>query len=381
MQRSDGHIVTSHTGALFLPPRDDHGPVVAPTDRDAVRDAVASIVAKQVEIGIDVVNNGDLTVGPGLELHKAFDGLEAVPMNDRYGPARGIPDVDMETFAEYYEAYGLMPNPENPLGGGGPERTEAEACRGPIAPRSTEPIEWDAATLKQAAASQDVHDLFLTFVGPGWMSRWIYDEHYATEQGLIDALAEAARPFYRAIVDAGLILQIDAPDIVDAWTWDRWTDLTAYRKDVEMRLDALRGAIEGLPEERVRLHLCWGSWHGPHTGALPLSEVIDLVYTVPAQCYSIEAAKPNHTHEWRVFAEHPLPDGRTIMPGVIDHTTAIVEHPRVIADRLVAYADVVGAENVIAGTDCGMRRDSRVEWAKLQAMVDGARLASAELFA
>jgi 5-methyltetrahydropteroyltriglutamate--homocysteine methyltransferase len=380
MQRSNGRILTSHTGALFPPPRDDHGPVVVPSRRDAIRDAVRSIVDMQAEVGIDIVNNGDLTAGAGLELNLAFHGIETIPIDDEHGPARGMPDADMDRFAEYYAAYGLFPNPDNPLGGSRPERTEAQVCRGPITPRSTEPLEWDAATLKELAGGKSAGELFLCFIGPGWMTRFIFDEHYASEEELIYALAAAARPFYRAIADAGLILQIDAPDIVDNWTWDRWTDLRAYRKHLEMRLDALNGAIEGIPEEQIRLHVCWGSWHGPHTGALPLGDVIDLIYRVPAACYSIEAAKPNHTHEWRVFAEHPLPDGRTVMPGVIDHTTAIVEHPRVIADRIIAYAKVVGPENVIAGTDCGMRRDSRVEWAKLAAMVQGAELASAELF-
>ena len=210
MQRSEGRILTSHTGALFLPPRDDHGPVGTPTDRAAIKDRVASIVAKQAEIGIDVVNNGDLTVGAGLEMHRAFDGIDAVPIDEGYGIARGIPDADMETYAEYYEAYGLFPNPENPLGGSRPERTDAEVCRGPVGAGTTEPIEWDAQTLTEAARGQDVQELFLTFLGPGWMSRFIFDEHYGDEQALIDALAEATRPFYRAIVDAGHILQIDA---------------------------------------------------------------------------------------------------------------------------------------------------------------------------
>jgi 5-methyltetrahydropteroyltriglutamate--homocysteine methyltransferase len=194
------------------------------------------------------------------------------------------------------------------------------------------------------------------------------------------AMGEAMKPYYKAVVDAGLVLQIDAPDIVDNWVLDRWDDVKAYRRNLETRLEALSNALEGIPEDRVRVHLCWGSWHGPHSVELPLEEVLDLVYTIPAQCYSIEAAKPNHTHEWRAFQTHPLPDGKIVMPGVIDHTTPVIEHPQVIADRIVAYANVVGRENVIAGTDCGMRIDSRVEWTKLERMVEGARLASEALF-
>ena len=186
MERSEGRILTSHTGALFLPPRDDHGPVGTPTDRDAIKDRVASIVAKQAEIGIDVVNNGDLTVGAGLEMPRAFDGIDAVPIDEGYGIARGIRTPTWRP----------TPSTRRP---------------GPVTAGSTEPIEWDAQTLTAAARGQDVQELFLTFLGPGWMSRFIFDEHYGDEQALIDALAEATRPFYRAIVDAGHILQTRRP--------------------------------------------------------------------------------------------------------------------------------------------------------------------------
>jgi 5-methyltetrahydropteroyltriglutamate--homocysteine methyltransferase len=377
--KSDGRILTSHTGSLYLPPRDDHQPVEAPADREGIKAGVASLVAKQAEIGIDIANNGELGEGPGTEMWRAMNGIETVPVDNPLDAWRGFPDLDMEIHQEFYSR-GIMSAADVPLGGESRKTFKKQVVRGPLTPKSTEGTEWDIATLKEAAKDAGFKDLFLTFLSPGWMYRSVFNEYYPTDEEFIFAMAEAAKPFYRAIVDAGLLLQIDAPDIVDAWTCDRWTDVKAYRKNLEMRLEALNNALDGLPVDRLRLHFCWGSWDGPHTGALPLEEVIDLVFRVKVGCYSIEAAKPNHTHEWRVFQEAKLPDGSTLMPGVIDHGNAVIEHPQVVADRLVTYAKVVGAENVIAGTDCGMRQDSRVDWGKLAAMVQGAELASKELF-
>jgi 5-methyltetrahydropteroyltriglutamate--homocysteine methyltransferase len=286
-----------------------------------------------------------------------------------------MPDRDMEIYHEYYRARAEHTPPRLD------DATRfTKIVSGPVSAKSTESLEWDVQTLKDAATGKDLDDLFVCFISPGWVRNLSWNEHYATLEEEYFAIAAALRPFYKAIVDAGVVLQIDAPDLVDTWTLDRWDDVAGYRKDLEMRVEALNTALEGLPEEQVRLHFCWGSWHGPHSGALPLEHVLDIIYRVPAQCYSIEAAKPNHAHEWRVFEKHKLPDGKILMPGVIDHTTSVIEHPQVIADRIVTYAKLVGRENVIGGTDCGMRIDSRVEWAKLQAMVDGAKLATDELF-
>jgi 5-methyltetrahydropteroyltriglutamate--homocysteine methyltransferase len=372
MKRGQERILTSHTGSVHLPPRDDHTQPVPPSDRAALKQAVRDVVDKQLAVGLDVINNGDLGVGLSLvqTFHQMFDGVEKRPTEPGRGSPRGVPDKDMEVFAEYYAGHPMLPfDPGTYL------------CTGPVSAQDPAMLDWDLETLKEAAEGKSSAELFMCFISPGWMQEWIWNDHYGSEEEFVFALAEAVKPYYRAIVDAGMVLQIDAPDIVDNWSWDRWTDVSAYRKNLEMRLEAISNAISGLPEDRVRLHFCWGSWHGPHSVALPLEKVLDLVYTVPAQCYSVEAAKPNHTHEWRAFEEFPLPDGKIVMPGVIDHTTPVIEHPQVIADRIIAYAKVVGRENVIAGTDCGMRIDSRVEWAKLERMVQGAELATNELFA
>lgn len=371
MKRSEDRILTSHTGSVFLPPRDDHTQPEVPTEPPAIKDAVRQIVEKQLEVGLDVINDGDIQFGLSLvrSFDRAFDGVEKRPTQNGRRSPRGVPDEDMDVFAEYYARHPLLPFDPG-----------LYVCTGPLKATGLEMLEWSLETLKEVTASKDVEELFMCFISPGWIQEWIWNEHYGSEEEFVFALGEAVKPYYKAIVDAGMVLQIDSPDIVDNWSWDRWTDVSAYRKNVEMRLEAISNAISGLPEDRVRLHFCWGSWPGPHSVTLPLEKVLDLVYRVPAQCYSIEAAKPNHTHEWRAFEQFPLPDGKIVMPGVIDHTTPVIEHPQVIADRIVAYAKVAGRENVIAGTDCGMRIDSRVEWAKLERMAQGADLASKELF-
>jgi 5-methyltetrahydropteroyltriglutamate--homocysteine methyltransferase len=373
MKRSKDRILTSHTGSVFLPPRDDHTQPEVPREPAAIKEAVRAIVDKQVEVGLDVINDGDLQFGLSmlLSLDRVFDGVENRPKEAGRSSPKGVPDEDMEVFAEYYERHPWVPVDFDP---------GLYVCSGPLGAKSLDLLKRDLDTLKEAAQGKDVEELFMCFISPGWLQEWIWNDHYGSEEEFVLAMGEAVTPYYKAIVEAGMVLQIDAPDIVDNWSWDRWSDVSAYRKNLETRLEAISNAISGLPEDRVRLHFCWGSWAGPHGVALPLEKVLDLVYRVPAQCYSVEAAKPNHTHEWRAFEEFPLPDGKIVMPGVIDHTTPVIEHPQVITDRIVAYAKVVGRENVIAGTDCGMRIDSRVEWAKLERMTRGAELASKELF-
>jgi len=379
MKRSDERILTSHSGSLYLPPPHEGGTSTAPPKEPAeLRRAVETIVAKQIEVGLDVINNGDVNTGISstMALSELLNGIETIPLDaDHPRFARGMPDRDMEIYHEYYQARAAHTPPRLD-----DATNYTKVVTGPVSSKSTAGLERDVQTLKDAAQGKDADDLFVCFISPGWARNISWNEHYATDEEEYFAIAAALRPFYKAIVDAGVIVQIDAPDLVDTWTLDRWDDVAGYRKNLEMKVEALNTAIEGLPEELVRLHFCWGSWAGPHSGALPLEHVLDIIYRVRAQCYSLEAAKPNHTHEWRVFEDHKLPEGKIVMPGVIDHTTPVIEHPQVISDRLVQYAKLVGKENVIAGTDCGMRIDSRVEWSKLQAMVDGAELATNQLF-
>jgi len=228
-----------------------------------------------------------------------------------------------------------------------------------------------------------VKDAFVTAVSPASLY-WIANEHYPTERDFVFAVADALHHEYKAIVDAGFILQIDDPAIVDIYDW--WfslkDDLPGYRKWAASQIEALNHALRNIPEDRIRYHICWGSWHGPHKTDVPLKEVADLLLKVKAQAYSVEAGNVRHEHEWKVWKETRLPDGKLLIPGVVSHATNVLEHPEVIADRLVNYASAVGRENIIAGTDCGLggRVHHQLAWAKLQALREGAELASRRLW-
>jgi 5-methyltetrahydropteroyltriglutamate--homocysteine methyltransferase len=243
-------------------------------------------------------------------------------------------------------------------------------------------VQRDVANLKAAAAGLDVEP-YLPAVTPGTIEHWLFNEYYSSDEELLFAIADAMHEEYREITDAGILLQLDDPDLPDGWQMYPSMDVAEYRRYAELRVEAINRALQGIPEERVRLHICWGSGHGPHTNDVPLRDIVDIVLKVRAGCYSVEAANPRHEHEWRVWEEVKLPEGKSLMPGVVGHATDVVEHPRVVADRLVRYARVVGRENVIAGTDCGIGTrvgHGEIAWAKLASMVQGARMATNELW-
>jgi len=238
---------------------------------------------------------------------------------------------------------------------------------------------------KSALAETNVRteDAFMCVLAPGWLEHFFYNEHYPTDDEYLFALADAIKHEYKAIVDAGFILQIDDPALPD--TYDMIVpapSIEEYRQFASVRIDAVNHALQGIPEDRVRYHICWGSWHGPHTHDLPLKHVVDLMLRVNAGAYSVEAANPRHEHEWKVWKETRLPEGKVLIPGVVSHASNVVEHPELVADRILLYASLVGRENVIAGTDCGMgmRVHPQIAWAKLKALSEGAALASKELW-
>ena len=226
-------------------------------------------------------------------------------------------------------------------------------------------------------------DAFITAVSPATL-QILANEHYQTQEDYTWALAEAIREEYKTIVDAGFILQIDDPALVDIW--DLWFslkgDMAGYRKWAEFQVEAVNHALQGIPEDRVRFHICWGSWHGPHSGDVPLKEIADLLLRVKAQAYSVEAGNVRHELEWKVWEHTKLPNGKLLIPGVVSHATNLIEPPELVAERIVRFAKVVGRENVIAGTDCGLggRVHHQIAWAKLAALSEGARLASKELW-
>jgi 5-methyltetrahydropteroyltriglutamate--homocysteine methyltransferase len=253
---------------------------------------------------------------------------------------------------------------------------------GPIRYTGHALVRRDIENLKAALEEVDVEEAFMTAVVTG--VQIASSEYYDNAEEQAVAVAEAMREEYKAITDAGLNLQLDDPILVNVYEW-RYSldgDLAGFRRWAEKHIELVNHALEGTPRERVRYHLCWGSWKGPHSTDLPLSEVIDLVLKIDASQYSVEAANPQHEHEWRVWKDVRLPEGRAVIPGVVTHKTNVLEHPDVVADRIVRYADVVGRENVVAGTDCGFggRIHPQLAWAKLERLVEGAALATERLW-
>jgi len=379
MQTSRERILVSHAGSLPRPPelREmlEAKNAGRPYDRDAfdraVREAVADAVRRQVEIGIDIVNDGELSkLSFTYYVRERLAGV--VPSDGASHEHGRIYGRDAVDFPEFF-------------GGRDNQRGREAVCVAPLRYVGQEAVQADIANLKAALAGVQGRyvDAFLPAVAPGTIEHWLTNEHYETDDEYLDAIGEAMREEYRAIVDAGFILQIDDPDLGDGWQVHREMSVAAYHRFADRRIEALNYALRGLPEERIRFHICWGSYHGPHLHDIPLREIIDLVLKVRAQVYSIEAATPAHEHEWRVFRDVKLPEGKALMPGVVGHCSDFVEHPRLVADRLIKYANLVGKENVIAGTDCGIPPrvgHPSVGWAKYEAMVEGARLATRELW-
>jgi 5-methyltetrahydropteroyltriglutamate--homocysteine methyltransferase len=240
-------------------------------------------------------------------------------------------------------------------------------------------LKRDIDNFKAALAGVTVAEAFLPANTPGTIEHWMANEHYKSDEEFVFAIADVMHEEYRAIVDAGLLLQIDDPDLPDGWNCLPAMSVAEYRKYAGMRVDALNHALKGIPKEKVRLHVCWGSFHGPHHDDIPLKDIVDLILRVNAASFSIEASNPCHEHEWRVFEEVKLPQGATLVPGVIGHCTDFIEHPDLVAERLVRYAKLVGRENVLAGTDCGIGTrvgHASICWAKFEAMAEGARRAT-----
>jgi 5-methyltetrahydropteroyltriglutamate--homocysteine methyltransferase len=387
MKRSTDRILTTHAGSLPRPAdlieaNRDHP--AAATTTTTLRNAVGDVVKQQVDAGIDVVNDGEFgkpmtnTVDYGAWATYVYGRLSGFEQREALDLATVFKEImgesrDRKEFAAFYAA------------------SAADRPRGPIAfPVNVGPIKYtgqaliqrDIENFKSALRGASVADAFMSAaftgvqVGPS--------EHYGSkdEQGV--AVAEAMREEYAAIVNAGLNVQIDDPILVNVYEFrysmDR--DFVGFRKWAASHVELMNHALNGIPEEHIRYHLCWGSWIGPHSADLPLREVIDLLLQVKASQYSFVAANAQHEHEWKVWQDVTLPDGKAVIPGVVTHKTTVLEHPEVVADRIVRFANAVGRESVIAGTDCGFggRIDPQIAWAKLKALADGAALASDRLW-
>ena len=383
MKRSTDRILVSHVGSLARP-RDLMEMLVArnegkPFDAEALarctREAVADVVEKQIECGIDIVNDGELGKSNFSRYTKErLGGFIERPAAADFKPT-SIFGRDMLEFTEYFNRGG-----RTSIG----HHARVFYCVEPLTYIGQEEVKADIANLKSAIQGKQIEEGFLPAVAPGTMEHWMKNEYYKTQEDYLFAISAAMAEEYRAIVDAGFVLQIDDPDLADAWQMHPQMTTVEYRKYQELRIEALNHGLKGLPEDRIRFHMCWGSYHGPHKYDIPLNEIVDLVLKVRAGCYSIEASNPCHEHEWRVWEGVKLPDDKLLMPGVIGHYSDFIEHPRAIADRLIRYAKIVGRENVIAGSDCGIGSrvgHPQVGWAKFQAMAEGARIASRELWA
>jgi 5-methyltetrahydropteroyltriglutamate--homocysteine methyltransferase len=380
MQRSSERILTTHTGSLprpaevrdILEGRDQREARAHPEYAARVERAVAETVRKQAEIGLDVVNDGEMG-------RVAFSWYATERLTGFDGPRRSVfQRVEPQLFPDFYAS----------MAGPG---LELPACNAPIAWRGPEYVQQDIATFRAASSGAPVTELFMTAVSPAQIWLNFPNDYYPSDQAFVMAVAEALRNEYRAIVDAGFILQLDDPGLAMGWNRLEFADssLDDYRRVVAQHVEAINYALEGIPADRVRLHTCWGNQELPHVRDIPLAEIIDILYGVNAEGISVEASNPRHAHEWAVFKDHPLPDGKVLLPGVIDSVTNFVEHPDLVAERIVRFADVVGKENVIADTDCGFGTSVRMQprvhpsvvWAKLQSLVEGARRASERLWA
>jgi 5-methyltetrahydropteroyltriglutamate--homocysteine methyltransferase len=384
MRRSTERILTTHVGSLPEPADLDPD---APDYETKLKGYVAEVVAQQRETGLDIINEGEYTKGGDWLsfIESRFSGFEA-----KERPADEPPMIlrgkDREEFADFYRYAAERGSLFFTGSQTGPTRPQIRAsrpywvCTGPIAYSGQEELSREIALLKDAAGTEDV---FLTSTAAGSLEVYRRNDYYATDEEYLYALTEALAVEYRMITDAGILLQVD-----DAWLpalWDRigmQMGLEAFRNHCELRVEALNHALEGIPEEMVRYHLCWGSWHGPHAYDLELRHIVDILLKVKAGAYLIEGANARHEHEWVVWQDTKLPEGKILVPGVVTHSTDTIEHPEIVSQRLQNYARLVGKENVIAGADCGFggRSHPQVAWAKLRSLVEGAQLASKALY-
>jgi 5-methyltetrahydropteroyltriglutamate--homocysteine methyltransferase len=384
MLRSTDRIMTTHAGAL---PREHalRALVFARSNREpydkaalatSLRGAVAETIRKQAAIGIDSINDGELGKSNFTTyIHERLAGIEARP--PKPGEDTGFSSLirrEIGRYGAYYrKMVELFPATKRP----------SIVCNGPLKYAGQHLLKEDIENFHAALAGVSVADAFLPAVTPGTIEHWLQNEFYPSDEAFLFAIADALRPEYEAIVAAGFTLQIDDPDLPDGWQIHPDMSVADYRKYADLRVEALNHALKGIPADKVRLHVCWGSFHGPHQGDIGLEHIVDLIFKVNAREFSIEASNPRHEHEWQVFETVRLPDGAMLIPGVVGHCTNFIEHPELVAQRLIRYANLVGRENVAAGTDCGLAPrlpDGELTWGKLEALVEGARLASKKLW-
>jgi 5-methyltetrahydropteroyltriglutamate--homocysteine methyltransferase len=382
MIHSTDRILVTHQGTLPRPAdlrqmvldRAAGKPVDRAKIATRVAEATREVVKRQLEIGIDSINDGELNKSSFSNyVRERLGGITVVPAREGDGLEQQMMfSRDLPEFGEYFK-----------------DRVEAALkaprmlATGPVTYIGQADIQADIANFKAALEGLNVAEAYLPAVTPGTMEHWLRNQHYATDEEFLTACADAMHEEYQAIVDAGFLLQVDDPDLPDGWHIHTEMDLPQYLKFAEVRVEALNHALRGIPEDRVRFHTCWGSYHGPHKYDLPLKDIVHLILKVNAGAYSIEASNPMHDHEWEVWESVKLPTGKQLIPGVVGHCSDHIEHPQLVANRLVRYAEIVGRENIMAGTDCGLGSrvgHPNIAWNKYEAMVEGARIASRKLW-
>jgi 5-methyltetrahydropteroyltriglutamate--homocysteine methyltransferase len=380
MHRSTERFLTTHTGSLPRPEaliramyaKEEGVPVERGALAAQVRAAVAEVVRKQGEAGIDLVNDGEMSK-PSY----------ATYVKDRLSGFGGTGN----TFV--YQDLADFPNlAKRVFGDPGRSRRKTPACNGPIGVRDAEAAPTDVDNLKAALASATATGAFMSAASPGVVSLFFRNDHYPSHEAYLFAIAEAIRHEYETIAKAGITLQIDCPDLAMG-RHIQYASLSVeeFRKRARMHVEALNHALTGIPPEQLRMHLCWGNYEGPHHCDVPLADIIDIVFLARPSAISLEAANPRHAHEWTLFERVKLPAGKVLIPGVIESKSNFIEHPELIAQRIARYAKLVGRENVIAGSDCGYGTwvgqaavDPDVVWAKLTALAEGARIASRQFW-
>jgi 5-methyltetrahydropteroyltriglutamate--homocysteine methyltransferase len=381
MKRSTERILTTHVGSLPRPAdladlmiRRDEGEAVAePVLAARVASACAEAVARQVDAGLDIVNDGEL--GKPSFVSYLKDRLSGYD-----GPESTVPNASREPDFPNFRVAGREDQ----------RRLRFPYCTGPVAVRDVNAVQRDIAILRAAVSGRPDVEVFMTSISPGQVVRSLPNRYYASDEEYAFAVAAAMSHEYRAIVGAGFILQLDCPDLASGRNHLANTELglEEWRRVALTNIEALNGAIAGLPADRIRLHVCWGNYEGPHVRDVPLRDIIDVLLTARVGALSVEAANPRHAHEWKLFETIKLPEGMVLIPGVIDSCTNYVEHSELVCERLVRYGRLLGRENVIGGVDCGFsthigsgRVHPEVVWAKLATLAEGARLASRELWA
>ena len=392
MKRSTDRILTTHAGRLPNPSNMDairkaRADGDQPRADALVQEGVVEMINRQVELKNDVHSDGEFWKGRD----QAYFDRRSTGITSR--PAEPEEPITMlHTMAErhngefndFYAVYDRLGNVPVP-GTDNPRATNRWVISGPMESKGSATADHEVGLIKAAveSAGQDVDDFIFPVISPGWLGHSVWNEYYATEEEYVYAMAEFFRPEYEAVANAGFILQIDDPDLVDAFCMF-WPPISIedYRKYATLRIDALNHALRNVPEESIRYHTCWGSWHTPHVTDLPFQYTADIMLRVKAAAYSVEAADAQHVLDYKVFDDIKFPDDKIYIPGVVAHKTTTVETPELVAERIITYANIMGKENVIAGTDCGYggRNYPDVGWAKMKAVAEGAELATKRLW-